>query len=272
MREFMLNSESLFDEEAYEALNSGKVAGILPCRKVGWNDRIQLVYFTSELANLGSRLETLTLDDVREIGCEIIDIVKNAEACPAFCCENLVMDSESVYLDEEGNIRLTLLPAVLPEEIKNGEIYKRRVYSVLEEMCKGKDGGDSVIRQIEFQQGKSFGNWEELKDALRRKAPAEAETITLKGINTAVPLEFTIGHELFRIGSDPEQVEGCIPSSASVSPVHAQIGWNEVSFFVQDLNSREGTFLNDVRLTPQMSVPFGKGSVLKFAECTFSVE
>ena len=272
MREFMLNSEKLFDENAYDALLSGRVPGILSCRKVGWNDRIQLVYFTSELANLGSRMEDLTLDEVREIGCEIIDIVKRAEECPDFCCENLVIDSESIYLDEEDNILLTLLPAVLPDEIKNGEIYKRRVYSILEEMCQNKEGGENIIRQIEFQQGKSFGNWEELKDALRREAPAESETITLKGINTAVPLEFTIGHEQFRIGSDPEQVEGCIPSSASVSPVHALIGWNEVSFFVQDLNSREGTFLNDVRLTPQMSVPFGKGSVLKFAECTFSVE
>ena len=272
MREFMLNSENLFDAKAYEALINGSVPGILSCRKVAWNDRIQLVYFTTGLENLNARLDSFTLDDIRETGCEIVDIVKKAEDNPDLCCENLVIDMESIYLDEEGNVLLTLLPAVLPDEIKNGEIYKRRVYSVIEEMLQMREGGGEVVRQIEFQQNKSFGNWDDFKDALMRKAPAESETITLKGINTSVPLEFTIGHEVFRIGSDPEQVEGCIPSSASVSPVHALIGWNDVSFYVQDLNSREGTYLNDVRLTPSTSVPFGKGSVLKFAECTFSVE
>ena len=82
MREFMLNSENLFDAKAYEALVNGSVPGILSCRKVAWNDRIQLVYFTTGLENLNARLDSFTLDDIRETGCEIVDIVKKAEDNP----------------------------------------------------------------------------------------------------------------------------------------------------------------------------------------------
>lgn len=272
MRDFMLGSGMLFDENAYEALRQQAVPGILPCTRVFWNDRIQLVYFTSELMSLSERIEGLSLAKAREVGCGIIGIIENAEKCPDICCENFVIDSESIYLDKEDHVYMTCLPAVLPDEIKNGQIYKRRVYSVIEELFQKKPDGRDVVRQIEFQQGKSFGNWSDLSDALKRTAPAESETLVLKGINTSVPVEFVIGHDAFTIGSDPDKVNGCIPSSVSVSPVHARIGWNEVNFFIQDLNSREGTFLNNVRLEPEVSVPFGKGSVIKFAECTFSVE
>ena len=128
-----------------------------------------------------------------------------------------------------------------------------------------------VCRQIVYQKEKAFGNWNMLMNALDRRAPEEDEVLVLKSINTPEVLTFRVHHEDFRIGTDPE-AEGLIKGVDTISPLHAMIGWNEISFFVKDLGSTGGTFVNDTRLTPNMEVPIGQGTVLRFADCTFNVE
>ena len=58
----------------------------------------------------------------------------------------------------------------------------------------------------------------------------------------------------------------------TVCPVHAFVGWNDISFYLMDLDSANGTFVNDQKIAPMSQVPIGKGSVLRFADCTFNVE
>ncbi|RHV90097.1 FHA domain-containing protein [Lachnospiraceae bacterium OF09-33XD] len=102
--------------------------------------------------------------------------------------------------------------------------------------------------------------------------PEEDEMILLKGVNTPEPQSFRIGHEKYRIGTDGEQADGVISGVNTVSPVHAVVGWNDISFYVMDLDSANGTFVNDQKIAPMSQVPIGKGSVLRFADCTFNVE
>ena len=133
-------------------------------------------------------------------------------------------------------------------------------------------GGEEVCRQIEFQKERDFGNWDSLQEALERRMPEEDEMILLKSVNTPEPQSFRIGHEKFLIGTDDEQVDGRIAGVNTVSPVHAVVGWNDISFYVMDMNSANGTFINDQKIAPMSQVHIGKGSVLRFADCTFNVE
>ena len=54
--------------------------------------------------------------------------------------------------------------------------------------------------------------------------------------------------------------------------VHAEIGWNDISFYVKDLGSEYGTFVNDTRIAPDTPVPIGKGSIVRFGNFAFRVE
>lgn len=272
MREYLLNSEELLDRNALAFLENGEIWGLLPCHAVRFNEKIKLAYFTDEYTCLGERLLHMQLDEVCYIGQQLLDRIRMLEGRMEVSLENLAWDVDSIYLDRQERVFCICLPAVIPEVSLTSQIYLKRVYALLEEMVEHTASGEEVCRQIEFQKEKDFGNWQSLKKALIRRMPEEDETLTLKSVNTPQILNFQVGHGEFKIGSDQEQADGWIPGVSTVSPLHAVVGWNDICFYVMDLGSANGTFLNGQRIAPMAQIPIGKGSVLKFADCTFNVE
>ncbi len=273
MRDFFLNAEEQLDREAYGFLREeGEHFGVFPCFGIHYNSRIKLACFTEEYRTLGEVLPELSLDEVCDVSKAILRRIKALEGRPEVSLENVIWDQDSIYLDKAKHVYLICLPAVVPEESLNSLIYVRRVYALLQDIILQKEGGELVCRQIRHQQEKNFENWDTLENALDRRTPEEDESLTLKSINTPDVLTFHIRHELFRIGSDPAEADGLILGLDSISPVHAEIGWNEISFYIRDLDSENGTYVNNQRLRPGMEVPIGEGTVLRFAEYTFNVE
>lgn len=273
MRDFLLNAEELLDQKAYSFLQGAADQGLFSCTKVYYNDKVQLIYFPDGCRSLTEVLPELSLDELCDIEKAILGRVREIGAIPEISLENIIWDADSIYLDEKGQIFFLCLPAVLPEESGDSQIYVKQIYALLEELLARKDGAEEVCRQIEFQKERQFGDWESLTEALGRRVPEEDETIILKSVNTPEVTTFRIGHDVpVRIGSDPELADGLISGTETVSPLHAVIGWNDISFYVLDKDSANGTFVNNQQIVPNTEVPIGKGTVLRFADCTFSVE
>ena len=273
MREFLLNSEEQLDRDAVSFLREeGEDYGLFPCSWVYFNDRIKVVCFADAYRTLVEVLPEMNLDETCETAKGILRRIRALENTDRISLENVVWDQESIYLSERNQISLLCLPAVVPEDSRQSQIYVKRVYALLLEIISRKEGGDIVCRQIIHQQDTAPEDWVALENALDRRAPKEDESLILKSINTPDVLTFHIRHELFRIGTDPAEVDGLIQGVETISPVHAEIGWNEISFYIRDLNSEGGTFVNNHQIMPGIEVPIGEGTVLRFADCTFSVE
>ena len=272
MREFYLNSQELLDVSALDLLNKEEIPGLLTCSVVRWNERVQLCYFVDDMETLASRKAELSPEQVSAICSDILVTLMGIENYPDISAENVSWDMDSIYIDEDNDVYLICLPAVLPVEALESRIYVKRVYALMDEIYTDVPGAETVRRQMEAARKKNFGDWRSLKEALSTRNAAPEDLLTLRSVNTSEPFVFRIGHEDFHIGADPEKCEGCILGAISVSPVHALIGWNDISYYLMDLGSREGTSLNDIRIMPHTQVPFGKGSIIKFAECTFTVE
>lgn len=272
MREFLFNSEELLDRPALEYLSHGDISGILSCRIVHWNRVLQLVYFTDGFESLRNLLPELSVDEMKEIGIDILEYVMIVENNEILSPENIVLDIDSIYLDTNNQAYVICLPAVLHPDIETSGIYVKRVYALLLEMFTAVPGADDLCKRVEMQQEKAEGDWQNLIEILSRNELPEDGFLMLKSVNTSEPVTFIIKKELFRIGSDPFQADGFIPGSSGVSPLHAVIGWNDINYYVQDLGSTGGTCVNDVRISPNVQIPVGRGNVIRFADCTFSVE
>ncbi len=273
MREFLLNSEEQLDENAVGFLREeGPSYGLFPCSWVYYNSRIKVTCFPDSHRALNDMLPMLSLDQTCEISKQIIERLKALEGRKEISLENVVWDKESVYIDEQGQVFLICLPAVVPEESLNNPIYIRRIYALLQEIISRKTGGDIVCRQILHQQENALEDWDALESALDRREPKEDESLILRSINTPRMITFHVRRELFRIGTDPAEADGLISGVDTVSPIHAEIGWNEISFYIRDLNSENGTFVNNQQIAPGVEVPIGEGTVLRFADYTFNVE
>ncbi len=271
MRDFLFNSEELLDKTALEYLENEETPGILPCKWVRWNSMIQLVYFTEGLRSITNASEGISFETLKKVGIEILDYVRKIEDIMELSVENVIWDLDSIYTDEAEQVYLICLPAVLPVEVLESRIYVKRIYSLLEELFKLSPEGETVCRQIEYLQEKDPGNWDELREAMERPPLKDDDRIILRSINLPEPVVFVVGHDDFFIGSDDAGVDGFL-EMPGISPLHALIGWNDISFFIQDLNSESGTFLNDHQIPAMTHVPFGTGSIIRFGDCTFNVE
>jgi hypothetical protein len=56
-----------------------------------------------------------------------------------------------------------------------------------------------------------------------------------------------------------------------ISGHHARIRWDGVSWWVEDLNSTNGTYINRQRIAPGASEPFPPGAVLEVGDIVFEM-
>ena len=161
MREFILNSEDLLDLNAVRALRDGAEKELLPCHWVRWDDKIQIIFFTDGLSPLEERLPLMTLGEICSVGKRILALVRALENSQDLVLANLVLDTEGIYLDEEGELKCLCLPDILPEDVANSQIYVRRVYALLEEMLEKNDDerGKMICKRMDEQMEHDLGNW-----------------------------------------------------------------------------------------------------------------
>ncbi|MGI6118895.1 MAG: FHA domain-containing protein [Bilifractor sp.] len=275
MIDFLLNSDEVFDQTQYLAVNEGKLTHVFPCRKIRYNSSVKIAVFPDGCRPLEAVKQDSSLDEVCEAGKEFLDAIEEATTHKELYPENFVLDLDNIYQNQaKKKVSLIYLPARVPETDKENEneIYTRRVYGVLSELFQGIHGGDTMIRQIEYQQDQKLGDWDQLRHTLDKRVATEDDKITMKAEVNGEELRFDIGHEIFHIGKDPSLSDGVIRDVEGIAPVHAEVGWNDISFYVIDLSSETGTFVNDVRIVPETQVPIGKGTVIRLGSLSFSVE
>ncbi|MCQ2501171.1 MAG: FHA domain-containing protein [Lachnospiraceae bacterium] len=272
MKEFLINSEHLLNRDSLRYLKVNQSADLIPCKWIRFNEKIKLVYFEEEYSSLATVMRTLTLEQLCSIGSDLLKLVIRLENCEEVTPENLMLATDSIYIGEEASVHCVYVPVELPEESLANPIYVKRFYALLEELCDTVEEGADIWRRIEYEKANNPGNWSAILGILDDPYAETNNMIYLKGINTPGEVVFQIGQEEFIIGSDKNQVDGFIDAEDVISPVHARISWDENGFFVTDMDSLGGTYVNDQKIEPMTKVKVGFGSVLRFADYTFSVE
>ncbi|XP_010472149.1 PREDICTED: uncharacterized protein LOC104751808 [Camelina sativa] len=90
------------------------------------------------------------------------------------------------------------------------------------------------------------------------------------GFKVAMPAPFEISSGQVTIGRLPEKADVVIPV-ATVSGVHATINTNEDNLLVTDMNSTNGTFIEDKRLIPGVAAPAFPGTRITFGDTNLAI-
>ena len=94
------------------------------------------------------------------------------------------------------------------------------------------------------------------------------ENHKLVGMKGQEGVRFIIRTFPFTIGKLESSSDAVLPES-TISRMHARIYEQEEGFFLEDLNSTNGTFLNESRLPAYRKMPLKEGDHLRFAEEEF---
>ncbi|MBS6397747.1 MAG: FHA domain-containing protein [Clostridiales bacterium] len=99
--------------------------------------------------------------------------------------------------------------------------------------------------------------------------PEKREGLRLQSKNPEYP-SFDVADDCFLIGKRRESVDGCLPAP-TVSRIHARITFDGSLYYVEDLNSTNGTWADMVQLNPYEPVPLADGMRVVFASVEYEV-
>lgn len=83
--------------------------------------------------------------------------------------------------------------------------------------------------------------------------------------------ELQIHQEEYVIGKNAETADGVIDFNSAISRMHCKLIYKNKKYFVQDLNSSNGTYLNGKRAAANSLYVISEGDVLKLANCEFRI-
>lgn len=111
-----------------------------------------------------------------------------------------------------------------------------------------------------------------IKEATEKGMPIEVVdgTILLSQEKSFPILEFKeksviVNKESFLIGRAKQLVDYAIPEALSLGRVHAELITEEDGYYIVDINTKNGTFLNGERLKSQKKYPLCRGDAIQIA-------
>ena len=302
--EYLLNSNDTFYDIGFRVMKNQQSGCLLPCHRLKYNGRIKLVYFTDGLVPLEQKLAEMDVEKMRILLSNLFEAIEEVESngflntsCIELRLEKIYVDNRTfaiklIYLpinqslgngnncDIESEMRAKLIKAMRDIRLADHP----RVQSVVDVLMDGTLDIDRVVRS--------------LRDGIQMSAPAEtyvsatkesreeitpavsvhaskmlyeepASALTLRAVDGSVT--FVIDRPEYILGKNSERVDGVITGNPAISRVHCKISREGGAFYITDMGSSNGTFLDGKRLAPSERAKIRQDSRIKIANMEFMI-
>ena len=95
--------------------------------------------------------------------------------------------------------------------------------------------------------------------------------LKIVAIDTPAYFEIIINKDEFIIGKNKELADGAIPYNRKISRIHCKINTENNHYSIMDLDSLNGTYLNNIRLQTHHPVIIKNGDTIRLANSEFRV-
>ena len=95
--------------------------------------------------------------------------------------------------------------------------------------------------------------------------------LTVTAINSPVQLVLIVNQPEYLIGKNPNMVNGAVTHNPAISRVHCKISFVQGRYYLTDMGSANGTYVNQQRLEKQQTVEINSGDYLKLANSDFII-
>lgn len=293
--QYVLNDNSVFALTEFKVLKS-QSKHFIKCSKVKYNGKIKFIYFTSMSKSLRNMVPSLDSDTFLTIIANLLNCIIEIKNNGFLDCENLDLSFDKVFVNQntleisliylpvnnadkdvasfENEFRteiiklITSVPAFTGEKIarvcgylSNGTLSLNQVYKSICSEIKGK----ATSFESDFDKEKDTGN-------SNKHIIFKQPSLHFYSLNAPVDINFNIDVPEFIIGKNPAQVNGVISFNKAISRVHCKISYQNNSYFVTDLGSANGTYVNKSRLAAQHPQKIKSGDTIRLANSDFKIE
>ncbi len=279
---YILSDNSSFLSTEYKVLQSQASSCLVKCMKMTYNGKIQIYYLTKSLKSLQAMLPNLDGDSFLTIASNIFANVVEVKDNGFLSCRNIDISFEKVFVDPSTyKVQLVYLPSV-NRFFDDESAFENELRTSLVKLISGLPVL-STPKTMQLMADLSNGLYSihdiynRLK-GVRTAAPdsqigaAHGEGMKLVALNAPEHVEVSVTKDSFVVGKKAESVDGCICFNKMISRVHCRIDrQKDGQYSVTDLQSANGTYVNRVRLQPNVAHLIQNGDIVRLANSDFQV-
>lgn len=288
---YILNENDKFSLTEYKVLKN-QSKNFIKCSKLLYNGKIKLIYFSAEFKSLRNMFGAIDSDTFITIIANLINALLDIQQNGFLNCNNIDLSYDKIFIDQRNfEINLIYLP-VSNEETSSLSFeneFKADIIKLISSdpayssekmgrICSYLSNGTLTLKEvyakicseIKGNAGKvSFKN--DLKSIDKEKKSLSQPTLYFHSINSS-NVEFRINKSEFVIGKNAAAVDGAITFNKAISRIHCKIIYQNNNYYIVDLSSANGTYVNGSRITPNDGFPLSNGDSVRLANSDFKVE
>ncbi|RGR64590.1 FHA domain-containing protein [Roseburia inulinivorans] len=177
------------------------------------------------------------------------------------------------------NVKIIYLPVNLAGVHKNKNEFDNEIKAQLVQKIEQTQAADHPqIRQIMDALGEGTLKLHDVSVRIQSEKTEVQRNMIEKPLTNQISIQsmngqfhFDIQENEFLIGKSREKVQGVITGNSAVSRVHCKIVRKNGNFYVVDMESSNGTYVNGKKIKPGVPEPIFEGCQLRIANAEFIV-
>ena len=264
----------------YKVMQNPNVNCLVRCMRMKYNGQEELYYLTAGFKSFLNVLLSSGPDNAANLIAALLKSVVELKNVGFLSCTNIDASLNKAYVDFHTNrVRLIYLP--IDQRFYADEItFENELRSTLVQRIDEMTGSSQKLAKMrQFLINATLS----LSDIINGggvsvptpstppgPTPVQEPKLILSAINAPVPLQLVVDRTEYRIGKNPD-MEGVVSFNKFIGRTHCMILKNGSGFSVVDLESKNGTFINQSRLSPKQPYGLKTGDILRLANSDFQV-
>lgn len=280
---YILSDNSTFLSTEYKVLQSQANNCFVKCMKMMFNGKVQLYYLTKSYKSLSAMINSIGekefLTIIKNLLVDVIEVKNNG----FLSCQNVDISFDKIFVNQSTHkVSLVYLPLNkhIFEDVNAFENELRTAIIKLIASTPSISAPEVIQLSSDLQNGTYT-----IEDIQKRiggnkidpPAPLfdEKDTyskVSFKFVAMNAPdyFELPVTKLDFKIGKRNSN-DGVIPFNEMISRVHCKVTNSDGKYWITDLQSANGTFVNRVRLQPNQPHIIKNGDVVRLADSDFQI-
>ena len=285
---FLFQEKDSYFEMGYLILKQAKLAGMLPYKRIQQNGKEKLCFQISKVEKLSDILSGLSEDEVIDVLYAVVFMTQRVEENGFMKKECIWCRYEQIYMDRESHSPMfAVLPITQEFRYADGSDWmkgfedclcriaeylsmkkQQRVQQLIKLYKAGQMKVEAFLEEIN-QLGNGISGL--LVDKAEEDTSVKTSKLELVYAGREGTFQFCMEKEEFSIGRGSES-DGVLQVSMKVSRKHCVTTRINGNYFVQDLDSTNGTYVNSIQIPPFELMELEQNDVLCVGDVELRVQ